>query len=355
MPKFAPKCRTFCNIRTSGIMKQYAIYKIKFRKSKEPTLNSQNVDTDEAFSRARERFAKLFAGNELKIFRTKNDGSADVYPNYIWRRDKDVFLIRLNNRHLLKLVQLTENTNGGAPNCVESKIESNPYCYIIVDLRDDRCQLAIEKSSAWKNNPDVVRDILQETFSLQMMDERLIVDLHAKMQPTKIWEYCYHRVHVLQDPIVSLSIEMDNPDKVITYNGPQQMGTNMQGMVNMVRSSRAIRAVLKLYADQNDPMELDQKIEDLAEIVSLCSCNAYRLTVHFKKMRAYRCDEKVKAFFPMPKGAIEAFQQGNKAIAEGKVEGEFALVQWLDYIYEETKNFEDAAQIHRPRKNRRKK
>lgn len=159
----------------------------------------------------------------------------------------------------------------------------------------------------------------------------------------------------LKDPITRISLEVDNPDKIKQYNAPDSMGQNVQGMVNLVKNSKAIRGLFTLYADQNDPMEMDQKIEDMAEIVGVCSSNAYHLTIHFKKLKAYRCDEKVKAFFPVPKGVIESFQAGNKVLDEHNEEGEFALIQWLDYIYEETKNFEDAAQIHRPRKNRRKK
>ena len=336
-------------------MAQYAIYKIKFRKSNEQNLENINLDADKAFAEARERFAKLFEGHELKIFHTKYDGTADVYPNYIWHWDTCVYLIRLNNRQLMKLVQLKDDPQGGAPKCVESKIESNPYCYVIIDLREDRCQLAIEKSTAWKSDPDVVRDILQETFTYRMIDQKLEVELDAKMQPTKIWEYCHHRVNELKDPITRISLEVDNPDKIKQYDAPDAMGQNVQGLVNIVKNSKAMRGLFTLYADQNDPMEMDQKIEDMAEIVGVCSSNAYHLTIHFKKMRAYRCDEKVKAFFPVPKGAIESFQQGNKVLAENSEEGEFALVQWLDYVYNETKNFEDAAQIHRPRKNRRKK
>ena len=336
-------------------MAQYAIYKIKFRKSNEQNLENWNLDGDKAFAEARERFAKLFQGHELKIFRTKNDGTADVYPNYIWHWDQDVYVIRLSNRQLMKLVQLQENPQGGAPKCVESKIESNPYCYVIVDLRPDRCQLAIEKSTAWKSDPDVVRNVLQETFTFKMKEQKLEVELDAKMQPTKIWEYCRHRVYDLQDPITRITLELENSDKIKQYIAPNSIGQKVQTMMDVVRNSKAIRGLFTLYADQNDPLEMDEKVEDLAEIVGVCSSNAYHLTIHFKKMKAYRCDEKVKAFFPVPKGAIDSFQQGNKVLAENNEEGEFALVQWLDYVYEETKNFEDAAQIHRHRKNRRKK
>ncbi|MBQ7423957.1 MAG: hypothetical protein IJV19_04345 [Prevotella sp.] len=336
-------------------MAQYAIYTIKFKKSNEQHLDNQDLDADVAFSEARERFAKILQSHELKIFRTKNDGTADVYPNYIWYWTPYVYVIRLNNRLLMKLVQLQANAQGGAPKCVESKIESNPYCYVIVDLRPDRCQLAIEKSSAWKSDPDFVRNVLQETFTFRMKEQKLEVELDAKMQPTRIWEYCRHRVIDLQDPIVRVSLELENPDKIKQYIAPNSMGQKVQAMVDVVRNSKAVRALFTLYADQNDPMEIDEKVEDIAEIVGVCSSNAYHLTIHFKKMKAYRCDEKVKAMFPVPKGVIESFQQGNKVLAENNEEGEFALVQWLDYVYEETKNFEDAAQIHRPRKNRRKK
>lgn len=333
----------------------YAIYKTKFIKGDELTLQNQGVDADKSLEEAREIFSRLFKDHDLKIFRTKNDGTANVYPNYVWHWDEDVFLIRLSNRQLMKLVQLQDDPAGGAPKCVESKIESNPYCYVIIDNRPGRCQVAIEQSSAWKNDPDVVRDVLQETFNFRMIDDKLKVCFHAKMQTTKIWEFCRHRVYDLKDPITKLALEIDNPDRIKQYNAPETMGDSVQAMMNMVRNSKAIRALFTLYADQNSPMAMDEKIEDMAQIVSVCSSNAYHLTIYFKKLRAYRCDEKVKALFPIHKGDIESFQQAVRVLSENNEIGEYALIQWLDYVFEETKNFEDAAQVHKPRNNRRKK
>ena len=336
-------------------MAQYAIYKIKFRKSDEPSLDKQEVDADKSLEHAREHFGSLFAGNILKIFRVKNDGTADMYPNYVWKGDNDVYLVRLSNRQLMSLYLLKDNPKGGAPSCVESKVESNPYCFVVVDNREGRCQIAIEKSSAWRSNPDAVRDLLEGALCRHLSDNyKLWVSFQAKMQPTKIWEYCHHRVCDLHDPITRVSLEVDNPDKVKPYNAPEPMSANVRGMVNLVKNTNALKGLLTIYAAHNDPLEMDRKIEDMAEIVSLCSSNAYRLTIHFKNMKAYRCNERVKAFFPMPNGAVEAFQQGNKALDEHSRDGEFELVQWLEHVYEETKNFEDASQTHRPRKNRHK-
>ena len=53
---------------------------------------------------------------------------------------------------------------------------------------------------------------------------------------------------------------------------------------------------------------------------------------------------------------IEEYQKGQKVIDEANEEKqEYALIQWLDYVYEETKNFEDAEKIHKKRKRGNKK
>jgi hypothetical protein len=127
-------------------------------------------------------------------------------------------------------------------------------------------------------------------------------------------------------------------------------------MTDTVKATGALRGVFKLFADNSSPFEFDQKVEDFKNMVRICGTKAYHLVLNFKNHKAYRCDEKVHAFIKLNREPIEDYQKGTKVIDDTTDEKqEYALIQWLDYVYAETKNFENAAEIHRKRKGRHKK
>lgn len=338
-------------------MAQFAIYKTKFRVSDEIDTYNQDMDGESNLQHAQACFAELFEKEHvLKLFDVED---STRYNNYVWTcPEHDVYLLRLHKSQLKDIVEIHEKEDGSAPECVERQEESNPYCYVIFDNRPGRGQVAIEKSSVWQGDPDKVCVILQEILShILSQQSRLKVDFLPKMQPTKIWEYYRYLVYEKDDVLQRVSFELDNPDKIKDYEYEgEEISDAIRMMMETVRNTNALKAMFTLYSDTSAPMTMEEKIEDFANMVRVCGTRPYHLVLHFKNHKAYRCDEKVKALIKLKREPIESFKEGNKVLDDTKEEQqEYALVQWLDYVYSETKKLEDAAQIHRPRKGRNKK
>ena len=338
-------------------MAQFAIYKIKFEKSNEINTQNQNINPDESLEKSRELFKSLFCeDNKLGLFDAQ--GGENI-RNYIWRQEnKEVYLVRLHRSQIKNLIKLKENPRGGAPDCIEYQEKSNPYCYVIFDNRNNRGQVAVEKSSVWGNNPDNPGIILQEYLSeLMSYNHRINVAFQPKLQPTRIWDY-YKQLIAKGDRLLSVTFEIDNPDKVKNFDQSQDfaMSDAIKHMTNTVKSTGALKAIFKLFANQSEDLNFDQRVEDFENMVQICGTQAYHLILNFKKHKAYRCDEKVHALIKLNRDVIEEYQKGQKVIDEANEEKqEYALIQWLDYVYEETKNFEDAEKIHKTRKRGNKK
>ena len=336
-------------------MAQFAIYKIKFSVSDDLDTENQDVNPSESMAHARELFASLL--QEDHVLKLSEDG--EQFNNYIWTQpERDVYLIRLHKSQIKKLVKLHDNPDGGAPECIEEQEESNPFCYIIFDNRENRGQVAIEKSAVWQSDPDKAGVVLQDFLSRVLSNRyRLKIAFHPKLQPTKIWEY-YRQLIDKGDVLQSVTFELDNPDKVKDYDASQEQDISdvIKSMMDTVKRANALKGIFKLVSDKSSPLTFEQKVEDFENMVQICGAQAYHLTLHFKKHKAYRCDEKVHAFINLNRAEIEAFKTGQKVLDYTSPEHQdYALVQWLDYVYAETKNFEDAAQIHRPRAGRNKK
>ena len=302
-----------------------AVYKIKFVLAAELNFETVNLEPEYELTHALTNLSKLLMNDCQTLFKEKDGETDEKKHNHCWSHPgTDVHVLRLND------------------------------CYTVFDCRNDHCQVAIQKSAAWQNNPDMVRDLLQNTLSKAMSYRHGVqVIFDHKMQPARIWEYCEHRVKVLNDPIRTITLEVDNPNLIKDYTEPDDMGMIIKNMTECVKSLGAMRAMFKLFAGNDNPMLIEQKVDDLVQMVKVCSNRAYKLTVGFERMKAYRCDEKVKAMFPLHADDIEAFQRGNKVLDYTREDGqEYALVQWLNYIDLETKNYETESQIHRPRTNR---
>ena len=338
-------------------MAQFAIYKIKFEKSNEINTQNQNINPDESLEQSRELFKSLFCeDNKLGLFDAQ--GGENI-RNYIWRQEnKEVYLVRLHRSQIKNLIKLKENPRGGAPDCIEYQEKSNPYCYVIFDNRNNRGQVAVEKSSVWGNNPDNPGIILQDYLSeLMSYNHRINVAFQPKLQPTRIWDY-YKQLIEKGDRLLSVTFEIDNPDKVKNFDQSQDiaMSDAIKHMTNTVKATGALKAVFKLFANQSEDLNFNQRVEDFENMVQICGTQAYHLILNFKKHKAYRCDEKVQALIKLNRDVIEEYQKGQKVIDEANEEKqEYALIQWLDYVYEETKNFEDAEKIHKKRKRGNKK
>lgn len=323
---------------------QYAIYKIQITELSEKRLFLKHLDGTSPLEHAREHFASLFRGGTQTIYNNKENGENVVYPNDILCCRDDVYVLRFNNVRMKLLVQPVENPSGGIRQYEEVRAESNPYCYVLIDNRAGIGQIAIEKSSAWSGNTDTVRDLLQKSWRRLLRDYGLTIDIKAKMLPTRFWEFVNHQVKEEKDVIKKVTFDFVNPNRTTADMNPQQLTVLSQ----FTQMMGGLKGRLIVNSGHGSGLTVDEKAEDLAQMVNLCSNNGYKLSVQFRNHGIYRCNEDTKAFFPLPEPTITRFLEGQVDLdlsPEGSPDGKYGLIQWLDEAREQTQKLDDAKQI----------
>ena len=151
----------------------YAIYKFDFHKAKEPTIEaiSDGVDGEKNVKIAQACFASLFDLNSVdNLVKFNKKGEPTRLPNDVLAKAGD--------------------------NYEKKEFESNPFCNVLIDNRPGYCLIAIEKSTAWGSNPDVLRDMLLDNFNRMLADKfDLEMRIEARMNPKDIWEFVHERLY----------------------------------------------------------------------------------------------------------------------------------------------------------------
>ena len=104
-------------------------------------------------------------GSELSINRTRRGEGEEHIPNCVLRNENGIALIRIHNKENLTIYDLPDSTEKEVQDCIGTSQYSYPYAYVIVDYRNERCQIAIEKSSAWDRNTKTIRNGLEIFFN----------------------------------------------------------------------------------------------------------------------------------------------------------------------------------------------
>lgn len=68
-----------------------------------------------------------------------------------------------------------------------SEFDNHPSCLVIIDNRKDRQIIAIERNIAFSKT-SMVADILQNTFRLKLLSNRLTLDIAGKFHTAEFWQ-----------------------------------------------------------------------------------------------------------------------------------------------------------------------
>lgn len=104
-------------------------------------------------------------GKELNLKRTRKSGEEEHVPNLVLRNEDGIALIRIHNKEVLNIVNLPQNAGNEVTDCDVEPRSSYPFGYVVVDYRDGKCQLAIEKTSAWESKTVTIRNSLEDFFN----------------------------------------------------------------------------------------------------------------------------------------------------------------------------------------------
>ena len=341
---------------TSVPINQFVVYEVTIREAQQTILNP-SIEPQTALANAKQIFGSCFSGKRLELVRyAKENGEVEAsYPNDILSSHDGVYLLRINNIKQKSLVKPGDTTTNGFQDYNEIKEESNPYCYVVIDNREGWIQIAIQKNSAW-GDPNNVRRLLVINLNKHFLREGipLEVSIDAKMRQSEIWEFCDGQCNKNGDVIQSISFVFPNQTKIAQENRIKDPKGYIRELARLMKMTDAIKTSICLNYSSADPKKIEENAKDLAYIVRACQNTSYNLEVRFRDYGKYKCDDMVRAMFPMDESLIHAFWVTNWQELNYKENTDspiFGLVKWCDLVNEQSKLFTNAERI--PAKRRR--
>ena len=331
----------------------YAIYKYDFHKAIERTIPAEagGIDGNKYVKMAQTCFASLFDQNSIdNLSKMNKKGEATRLPNDVMARIGDIFIWRVNNSQMKEWWRRSGKDNRGIDKYEREEIESNPYCYVLVDNRPGICLMAIEKSSAWAGKPDLVRDMLLENLNPALADRfDLEMRIEARMNPKDIWEFVHERLFEHEDYIRKVQFVFQNPKKINKSNAMEVKSARLKAMLRTVEISDALKGFFTMEFDKTTNSKISQQNKDMAEMVRLCGENGYDIVITFKEFKTYRINDYVRAYYPMTLDVLQRFGIGSRTIND-KTE----LEEWFDLVDEQTKGYVNESEVPKRRNKVRK-
>lgn len=321
----------------------FAIYKFDFVLSKERNLFAGG-NADNLIEKAQETFDELIKGDRpFPVTLEKKDKTPIPLDNEVLAKHDRVSLMLVCNEKHKKYQDKKDDKD----------LEYHPGCYVIIDNRDGIANIAIERTSAFENNPDKVALLLQKAINDKLFAEgiSLKIEIRSKVQESTLWEMVEHQVKYYNDIVTKVVFSFPVPGKVAGIDAPSEMKDKLAVMSAIASAMNAAKGSYHVEAERGRTLHLEQTQEDLAQMVHLCSRNAYDIHVHFKYYGIYRFGSKEKALSSLTAGFIEQFKNGEIVVLRDDTSG-FELVQWLDDVRKITENFKHVTPNAKTRKRR---
>lgn len=326
----------------------YAIYKYDFHKAIQRTIPAaaDGVDGAKYIKVAQNCFASLFDQNSIdNLAKINKKGEATRLPNDVMAKVGDIFIWRVNNSQIKEWWKKSGKDSRGIDKYEKQEIESNPYCNVLIDNRPGVCLIAIEKSTAWGSNPDLLRDMLLENLNRILVDKfDLEMRIEARMDPKEIWDFVHERIYEHDDYIRKVSFTFQNPKKINKTNAMEVKSARLKAMLKTVEISDALKGFFTMEFDKNTNSKISQANKDMAEMVRLCGENGYDICITFKEFKTYRINDYVKAYYPMTIDVLKRFGNGQLTL-DGKTE----LEKWFDLVEEQTKGYVNESEVPKRR------
>jgi hypothetical protein len=277
---------------------------------------------------------KLFGkkGNELELFRTRQRGKNEHIPNCVLSNHDGIALIRVHNRENLTFYELPENKENDVADCKGESKWSYPYGYVVVDYRDNKCQVAIEKASAWDSKTTTIRKSLEEYFNLKLETSLgITTTIKEKTIKIKFEEFIDKRTIDFGDVIESVTFDCVNTRRNPTARIPQSLTEPIDGMSKMMEFTGALKCAMTMFMGENVDNE---KLKLLSTVVTMCVDNAFDLSLKFRDYGEYKCNKDILAQYPMNDIVISNFKDN---ITPDRITSDFDLTTWLNEKFEQVK------------------
>lgn len=343
-------------IDTLQTINQFAIYDVVFYESQQTNAFTK-VSAKSALEKAHKLLANYLSGKQLHLTRevTRN-GQRTIEPllNDVLSKHEDVYLLRINNNKQVSKTVEAETTTNGVRDFIEIQDTSNPYCYVVLDNREDKHLLAIQKNSAF-GDPSIVRKILETNINFLLLSDNIPIELNLflRTRAAETWEFCEKQCQENGDSITRISFTFPNQKKVdIAHRVPKDKRGVIHKLAQLSEYTDALKTLVQFDYTSADPAKLKTHASNFAEIIRYCNSTEYNLYIHFRDYGKYSCDDHVKALFPMREELITAFRTNWKEVP---FENEFGLISWCDEVYQKSLIYKDREKAPRRRKRKNKK
>ena len=316
-------------------MPTFAIYKIMFSPARQRSLLAEDGRTN--LDHAQDYMEEVL-DEKLHICKELRDKTLLPLDNYVDTRRERVTLMVVCNEKCHKYREKLE----------DRELVHHPGCHVIIDNRPGVAQLAIERSESFGNNPDRVRDLLQDALCKAFARFEIGVELRAKMRERAFWEMVDDQREQFKDPIKKVVFDFPNPDKVAPVDASAGMLEKLVLLSTLTAATNAAKGTLNLLSDKEKVIELKRSQEDIAHLVEMCAHNGYDIAVHFKHYGVYRFGRSVKALDTIKRDVIQEFRCGQMMMGKAQ-EGEFLLIAQLDEIRTRTENYVDEEPVEKKR------
>lgn len=280
-------------------------------------------------------------GNVLRIYRTRRGGGEEHVPNYVLRNEGGIALIRIHNKEIYDIIKLPEDKDKDIGECPAIAQPSYPFAYVVVDYRDGRCQIAIEKSPSWDSKTDTIKVCLKNFFNNSGLLNRLGVstDIKEKTERKAFEQFIDQRTMNHGDMIESFTFEYVNLKKKPTARIPKELTEEMELHTKILEYYGAVSGMSTV----NMESAVDRKkLYLLSRVVEMVSDNAWDLKVKLRDFGEYSCRDGVIAKYPMNDAVISYYKD---FITPDIVNSDFDLRSWLDDVFTKVKEGKDGEEI----------
>ena len=279
-------------------------------------------------------------GNELELNRTRRGGGEEHVPNCVLRNEDGIALIRIHNKEDYTIYDLPENSENEVKDCVGVPHSSYPFGYVVVDYRDGKCQIAIEKTSAWDSKTTTIKNCLENFFNDILVDKAGVkTTLKEKTISTKFEQFIDQRTIEHGDVIESFTFQYVNRNRNPTARVPPELTEQIDTMSKVLEMYDAISGTTTM---KMGTVVDNDKLKQLSTVVTMCSDNAFDLIVKFRDHGDYTCNESIIAKYPMNDIVISCFKDFSTPQDESS---DFDLRSWLDVVFMKVKGENDYEEI----------
>ena len=279
-------------------------------------------------------------GKELDLKRTRQGSGKEHVPNLVLRNEDGIALIRIHNKEVLNIVNLPKNAGNEVTDCGVESRSSYPFGYVVVDYRDGKCQLAIEKTSAWESKTVTIRNSLEDFFNDKLFDSLGIsTKLKEKNEIKDFEKFIDQRTIDHGDVIESFTFEYVNLKRKPNTRIPETLTEQMNMYSKILEIYGAVSGTTTMNMDSHVDNE---KLKQLSMVVGYTMDNAFDLIVKFKDYGEYSCKSGVVAKYPMNDVVISNYKD---FITPDVITCDFDLRIWLDDVFNRVKGINDGEKI----------